>query len=108
MRVVVPGVAGCRSAKWVSWDQILVHSASICIGFFVLPVEVGCCSVKWLVRNPQIYPHDCPEQLAKIVASDEESHSFWQRRDYKAFSPSTDWDNVDWDAGGWVAELLGQ
>ncbi|KAI7843653.1 hypothetical protein COHA_002555, partial [Chlorella ohadii] len=52
VRVVVPGVAGCRSVKW----------------------------------------------LAKIVASDEESHSFWQRRDYKAFSPSTDWDNVDWDA----------
>ena len=38
-------------------------------------------------------------QLAKIVASEEESHSFWQRRDYKAFSPSTDWDSVDWDSG---------
>lgn len=38
-------------------------------------------------------------QLGKIVASSEESHSFWQRRDYKAFGPNTDWDNVDWDAG---------
>ncbi|KAL4433958.1 hypothetical protein ABPG75_000399 [Micractinium tetrahymenae] len=52
LRAVVPGVAGCRSVKW----------------------------------------------LGKIVASSEESHSFWQRRDYKAFGPNTDWDNVDWDA----------
>eukprot|EP00887_Chlorella_sp_A99_P003634 scaffold7.g3634.t1 len=52
VRVIVPGVAGCRSVKWVG----------------------------------------------KVVASQEESHSFWQRSDYKSFSPSVDWDNVDWDS----------
>lgn len=52
VRVVVPGVAGCRSVKW----------------------------------------------LGKIVASDQESASFWQRKDYKAFSPSVDWHNVDWES----------
>lgn len=47
-------------------------------------------------------------QLAKIIASAEESDSFWQRKDYKAFSPSVDWDNVDWDAGGrWGREQGG-
>lgn len=51
VRVVVPGVAGCRSVKWVSWDQILECYARICLGFFVLPVQVGCCSVRWLVHN---------------------------------------------------------
>ncbi|KAI3434691.1 hypothetical protein D9Q98_002754 [Chlorella vulgaris] len=52
LRVVVPGVAGCRSVKWVG----------------------------------------------KIIASGEESTSFWQQKDYKAFSPSVDWDNVDWNS----------
>lgn len=52
LRVVVPGVAGCRSVKWVT----------------------------------------------KIIASEEESRSFWQRNDYKSFSPSVDWDTVDWDS----------
>lgn len=27
-----------------------------------------------------------------------ESDGFWQQRDYKNFSPSTDWDTVDFDA----------
>jgi sulfite oxidase len=52
LRVIVPGVAACRSVKW----------------------------------------------LSKIIASPEESRSFWQREDYKSFSPSVDWDNVDWDS----------
>lgn len=43
----------------------------------------GCRSVKWLTR---------------IVASSEESSSFWQRSDYKSFSPGVDWDSVDWDS----------
>lgn len=52
VRVIVPGVAGCRSVKW----------------------------------------------LSKITASADESFSFWQRNDYKSFSPNVDWDNVDWDS----------
>ena len=41
---------------------------------------VGARNVKWLRR---------------IVLSDEESHSHWQRSDYKGFNPSVDWSNVD-------------
>jgi len=37
-------------------------------------------------------------QPGKIVASSEESDSFWQKKDYKFFSPNVDWDNVDWDS----------
>lgn len=51
LRVVVPGVSGCRNVKW----------------------------------------------LSKIVASGEESKSFWQQNDYKSFAPGVDWENVDWD-----------
>ena len=36
--------------------------------------------------------------VTKVIASEEESGSFWQRNDYKGFSPSVDWDTVDWDA----------
>lgn len=46
----------------------------------IVPGVVGARSVKW---------------LAKIVVSPNESDSHWQQNDYKAFSPSTDWDTVD-------------
>ena len=41
---------------------------------------VGARNVKWLKR---------------IVLSNEESHSHWQRNDYKGFNPSIDWSTVD-------------
>ncbi|KAL6752305.1 Oxidoreductase, molybdopterin-binding domain-containing protein [Haematococcus lacustris] len=47
----------------------------------VVPGTVGARCVKW---------------LSGIVASDQESGSHWQQHDYKSFSPSTDWDSVDW------------
>lgn len=46
----------------------------------VCPGIVGARSVKWLGR---------------IVVSENESDSHWQQNDYKGFSPSTDWDTVD-------------
>ena len=56
----------------------------------VVPGVVGARNVKWLTR---------------IVASDEESHSHWQRRDYKGFSPSVDWDTVDFTASPAIQEM---
>ena len=52
VRVVVPGITGARSVKWVR----------------------------------------------RVIASREESRSHWQQRDYKSFSPSVDWNNVDWSS----------
>lgn len=46
----------------------------------IVPGVVGARNVKW---------------LGKIKISDKESDSHWQQNDYKAFSPSTDWDTVD-------------
>lgn len=46
----------------------------------VVPGVVGARSVKW---------------LGKIAVSSKESSSHWQQNDYKGFSPSTDWDTVD-------------
>lgn len=48
----------------------------------IIPGVVGARQVKWLHR---------------IVLSHEESHSHWQRRDYKGFNSSVDWHNVDFD-----------
>ncbi|XP_058461125.1 sulfite oxidase, mitochondrial [Malaya genurostris] len=48
----------------------------------IVPGVVGARNVKWLGR---------------IVVSKVESDSHWQRNDYKSFSPSTDWDTVDFD-----------
>lgn len=46
----------------------------------VVPGVVGARHVKWLGR---------------VRVADEEHLSHWQRGDYKGFSPSTDWDTVD-------------
>lgn len=46
----------------------------------IVPGVVGARNVKW---------------LGKITVSKNESDSHWQQNDYKAFSPSTDWDTVD-------------
>ncbi|XP_030564360.1 probable sulfite oxidase, mitochondrial [Drosophila novamexicana] len=46
----------------------------------IVPGTVGARNVKWLTR---------------IVVTDHESDSHWQQNDYKGFSPSTDWDTVD-------------
>uniref|UniRef100_A0A182IKS0 sulfite oxidase n=1 Tax=Anopheles atroparvus TaxID=41427 RepID=A0A182IKS0_ANOAO len=46
----------------------------------IVPGVVGSRNVKW---------------LGKIIVSRNESSSHWQQNDYKSFSPSTDWDTVD-------------
>jgi sulfite oxidase len=56
----------------------------------VVPGVVGSRSVKWLER---------------IIVHPDESMSFWQRRDYKAFGPATDWSNMDYDSNPSVQEM---
>lgn len=41
----------------------------------------------------------------KIIISKEESKSHWQQNDYKGFSPSVDWDNVDFTKSPAIQEL---
>ena len=47
----------------------------------IVPGVVGVRNVKWLSR---------------IEVSEEETDSHWQKKDYKGFNASTDWDTVDW------------
>ncbi|KAB0801630.1 hypothetical protein PPYR_03816 [Photinus pyralis] len=56
----------------------------------VVPGVVGARNVKW---------------LGKIVVSQNESDSHWQQNDYKGFSPSIDWDNVDFSTAPAIQEL---
>ncbi|KAK4159442.1 mitochondrial sulfite oxidase [Cladorrhinum sp. PSN259] len=55
----------------------------------VVPGNVAARSVKW---------------LSKIVISDEESTSQWQRRDYKSFGPN-EGPNPDWDRAPSIQEM---
>ncbi|KAL2138168.1 hypothetical protein VTI28DRAFT_7356 [Corynascus sepedonium] len=55
----------------------------------VVPGHVAARSVKW---------------LSKIVVSDEESTSQWQRRDYKSFGPN-EGPNPDWDRARSIQEM---
>ncbi|XP_040839871.1 sulfite oxidase, mitochondrial [Ochotona curzoniae] len=56
----------------------------------VVPGVVGARQVKWLGR---------------VSVEPQESPSHWQRRDYKGFSPSVDWDTVDFDSAPSIQEL---
>ncbi|XP_049588638.1 sulfite oxidase, mitochondrial [Syngnathus scovelli] len=56
----------------------------------VVPGTVGARNVKW---------------LSKITVSAEESGSHWQQNDYKGFSPTTDWDTVDFKSAPAIQEL---
>lgn len=41
----------------------------------------------------------------RIIVSKEESDSHWQQNDYKGFSPSVDWHNVDFKTSPAIQEL---
>ena len=56
----------------------------------IVPGVVGARNVKW---------------LATVVASKEEYTGFWQKNDYKGFSPSVDWSNVDFSTAPAIQEL---
>ncbi|XP_078390695.1 sulfite oxidase, mitochondrial [Cetorhinus maximus] len=56
----------------------------------IVPGVVGARNVKW---------------LSKIIVSKEESKSHWQVNDYKGFSPSVDWDTVDFSTAPAIQEL---
>ncbi|KAM3570199.1 hypothetical protein VYU27_007723, partial [Nannochloropsis oceanica] len=56
----------------------------------VVPGTVGARNVKW---------------VGKVLASKTESQGFWQQRDYKNFSPSTDWENVDFDRAPAIQDM---
>ncbi|XP_072758239.1 sulfite oxidase, mitochondrial isoform X2 [Anoplolepis gracilipes] len=56
----------------------------------IVPGVVGARNVKW---------------LSKICISKQESQSQWQQGDYKGFSPSTDWDTVDFSKSPAIQEM---
>lgn len=49
--------------------------------------------------------HESWNPIAKIVVSEEESPSQWQQGDYKSFSPSVDWENVDFSKSPAIQEM---
>lgn len=54
---------------------------------------------------PGIAGARCVKWLSKIVLSSEESHSHWQRNDYKSFSPNVDMFNVDYNKAISIQEM---
>lgn len=52
--------------------------------------RTGARSVKW---------------LGKVITSSTECDGQWQQRDYKVFSPSVTWDNVDWSSAPAIQDM---
>ena len=103
LRVVVPGVAGCRSVKWVSEHSMRDRRPHACPRPRRSSHGVPAATLtSWVPPAPPL----AAPQVGKIIASAEESTSFWQQKDYKSFGPNVDWDNVDWSSGVCVCALL--
>lgn len=56
----------------------------------LIPGHVAARSVKWLYE---------------VKLSKEESSSHWQQKDYKSFSPSADWNNLNWSDAMSIQEM---
>ena len=56
----------------------------------IVPGVVGARNVKWLGR---------------VILSEKESDSHWQKQDYRSFSPDVNWNNVDFDAAPSIQEM---
>eukprot|EP00096_Caligus_rogercresseyi_P011107 TRINITY_DN4281_c0_g1_i1.p1 TRINITY_DN4281_c0_g1~~TRINITY_DN4281_c0_g1_i1.p1 ORF type:complete len:575 (-),score=90.43 TRINITY_DN4281_c0_g1_i1:175-1899(-) len=56
----------------------------------VAPGTVGVRNVKW---------------LARIIISPTESDSHFQKKDYKSFNPSVNWDNVNWEKSSAIMDM---
>ncbi|XP_075223511.1 sulfite oxidase [Lycorma delicatula] len=56
----------------------------------LVPGNAGARSVKW---------------LGAITVAEEESNTHWQRIDYKGFSPSTEWENADFESAPAIQAL---
>jgi sulfite oxidase len=56
----------------------------------VVPGVVGARQVKWVGR---------------VAVAAAEADSLWQLKDYKAFAPGVDWDNVDFDAAPAIQDM---
>lgn len=54
---------------------------------------------------PGIVGARCVKWVGKVVLSEKESDSHWQRQDYRSFSPSVDWDNVDFSKSPSIQEM---
>lgn len=61
--------------------------APVSLGLNPASPYVCCAIVQWIVLS-----------FSQILTSREESGSHWQQHDYKSFSPSVDWDTVDWSS----------
>ncbi len=76
----------------------------------VIPGTVGARWVKWLSKSVIQPTLDSPFSYsfslsARIEVSVEESESHWQKNDYKSFSPSADWDKIDFAKAPAIQEL---
>lgn len=52
---------------------------------------------------PLLPPPSHPE--GEVRASPQECQGHWQQKDYKSFSPGTDWDNMDWSSAPAIQEM---
>lgn len=81
LRVVVPGVIGARSVKWL--DSIDVIAEECQVWRFALILK--------LFSNFFFFA-----RVFRILSLHSIIQGFFMQKDYKMFPPSVDWDNINW------------
>ncbi|KAI3630133.1 hypothetical protein MIR68_011568 [Amoeboaphelidium protococcarum] len=108
----------CRKYKHVQFEGLDGYGASVPVQKALN--EGGDVYVVWQMNGQDLLPdHGYPlrvlipghvaarsvKWLSKIVLSQEESKSHWQRNDYKSFNPSSDWNNLKWADAKSIQEM---
>lgn len=76
LRVIVPGVIGARSVKWLDSINIIAEECQVCTCVNIQYDDTIC----------------LPMHLVCSTAL----QGFFMQKDYKMFPPSVDWDNINW------------
>lgn len=89
LRVIVPGVIGARSVKWLDAINIIAEECqvkiwNIYICFFFFGECKSSISAAILTMSSLFRTHISLKQ------------GFFMQKDYKMFPPSVNWDNINW------------
>lgn len=82
LRVIVPGVIGARSVKWLDSINIIAEECQVRI------MTISCMLLYIAFDSLSTFT---PSVLCACTLQ-----GFFMQKDYKMFPPSVDWDNINW------------
>lgn len=92
LRVVVPGVIGARSVKWLDSIHVIAEECqvrNVSVYKVCFRSEFPFCIFPFVLKFIFIVLNDKLNYITTM-------QGFFMQKDYKMFPPSVDWDNINW------------